>query len=40
VYKLFSVDDHVVEPANTWVDRVPAKFRESAPEIPKGYIFD
>jgi predicted TIM-barrel fold metal-dependent hydrolase len=30
---LVSVDDHVVEPPNVWVDRVPAKYREAAPHV-------
>jgi predicted TIM-barrel fold metal-dependent hydrolase len=33
VYKLFSVDDHIVEPAGVWVDRVPAKLRERVPHV-------
>lgn len=33
MYKLFSVDDHIIEPANTWVDRVPAKFKDRAPRV-------
>lgn len=31
--KLISVDDHVIEPPSTWVDRVPAKHRDAAPRI-------
>ena len=31
--KLFSVDDHVCEPADTWSSRVPAKYRDQAPHI-------
>jgi predicted TIM-barrel fold metal-dependent hydrolase len=31
--KLISVDDHVIEPPHTWVDRVPAKYRDAAPRI-------
>jgi len=33
--KLFSVDDHVCEPPDTWSSRVPAKFRDQAPHIVK-----
>ena len=33
MYKLFSVDDHILEPANLWSSRVPAKFRELAPHV-------
>ena len=28
---LISVDDHVLEPPDLWVDRVPAKDRDRAP---------
>ncbi|HUF96944.1 MAG TPA: amidohydrolase family protein [Ilumatobacter sp.] len=31
--KLFSADDHIIEHANVWQDRVPAKFREQAPRV-------
>jgi predicted TIM-barrel fold metal-dependent hydrolase len=30
---LISVDDHVLEPPNVWVDRVPAKDRDRAPRL-------
>jgi predicted TIM-barrel fold metal-dependent hydrolase len=30
---LISVDDHVLEPPNVWVDRVPAKDRDRAPHM-------
>jgi predicted TIM-barrel fold metal-dependent hydrolase len=30
---LISVDDHVLEPPNLWVDRVPAKNRDRAPRM-------
>lgn len=33
MYKIFSVDDHIVEPANVWTSRVPAKYREAAPHV-------
>jgi predicted TIM-barrel fold metal-dependent hydrolase len=33
MYKLFSVDDHVIEHENVWQDRVPAKFKETAPKV-------
>ena len=33
MYKIFSVDDHVIEPANVWTDRVPSKFKETAPHV-------
>lgn len=31
--KLFSVDDHIVEPRDTWTSRVPAKYRDRAPRV-------
>jgi predicted TIM-barrel fold metal-dependent hydrolase len=31
--KLFSADDHILEPPNLWSSRVPAKFRETAPHV-------
>lgn len=31
--KLFSVDDHIIEPAHVWQSRVPAKFKDSAPRV-------
>ena len=30
---LMSADDHLIEPAHLWVDRVPAKYRDSCPRI-------
>ena len=33
MYSLFSVDDHIIEPADVWSRRVPAKFRETAPHV-------
>src|SRR5207249_609694 len=29
--KIVSVDDHVVEPAHVWTDRLPAKYRDVGP---------
>jgi predicted TIM-barrel fold metal-dependent hydrolase len=31
--KIYSADDHLIEPAHLWVDRVPAKYRDRAPHI-------
>jgi predicted TIM-barrel fold metal-dependent hydrolase len=31
--KLISVDDHVIEPPNVWVDRLPAKYQGVGPRI-------
>jgi predicted TIM-barrel fold metal-dependent hydrolase len=33
MHEIFSVDDHIVEPAGVWVDRVPARFRDDAPHV-------
>jgi predicted TIM-barrel fold metal-dependent hydrolase len=34
--RIISVDDHVIEPPNVWVDRLPAKFQEAGPHIEKN----
>ena len=31
--KIYSADDHLIEPAHLWNDRVPAAFRDRAPKI-------
>ena len=31
--KLFSVDDHIIEHARVWSDRVPAKYKTLAPHV-------
>jgi predicted TIM-barrel fold metal-dependent hydrolase len=33
MYRLFSVDDHVIEPADLWSSRVPEKLRDQAPRV-------
>src|SRR3954463_4866859 len=33
MYKIFSVDDHIVEPADVWTSRIGAKFRGRAPHV-------
>jgi predicted TIM-barrel fold metal-dependent hydrolase len=35
-YKLFSVDDHIIEPPDVWSKRVPAKYREAAPHVEEA----
>ena len=38
---IVSVDDHVVEPANVWMDRLPSKYKDVGPRIiraPMGEI--
>ena len=40
---LVSVDDHVIEPPNVWVDRVPAKYRDQVPHMvdsPRGPVWE
>jgi predicted TIM-barrel fold metal-dependent hydrolase len=39
--KIISVDDHIVEPATTWTDRLPARYHDVCPRIvraPMGEI--
>src|SRR5215471_6638662 len=31
--KIVSVDDHVVEPPDVWLDRMPAKWRDDCPRV-------
>ena len=33
MFTLFSVDDHIVEPAHVWTDRVSAKFKDRVPHV-------
>ena len=33
MYKIFSVDDHIIEPADLWTSRLPAKYREIGPRV-------
>lgn len=33
MYRLFSVDDHIIEHGTVWTDRVPTKYREMAPHV-------
>ena len=34
--KIISVDDHVVEPAHLWADRLPAQMRERGPRVERA----
>ncbi len=34
--KIISVDDHIVEPANLWMDRLPAKYNDVGPRVIRG----
>jgi len=39
--KIISVDDHIVEPATTWTDRIPSRYHDVCPRIvraPMGEI--
>ena len=31
--KIISIDDHVIEPADVWQNRLPAKYREVGPRV-------
>jgi len=33
MHKLFSVDDHIIEPEDVWSSRVPTEYRETAPHV-------
>jgi predicted TIM-barrel fold metal-dependent hydrolase len=33
---IVSVDDHVIEPPNVWIDRLPAKYHDWAPSMAAG----
>jgi predicted TIM-barrel fold metal-dependent hydrolase len=33
VLKLFSADDHIIEHANVWADRLPARYRDVGPHV-------
>ena len=33
---IVSVDDHVIEPPNVWIDRLPAKYHDRAPAMAMG----
>jgi predicted TIM-barrel fold metal-dependent hydrolase len=36
--KIISVDDHVVEPANVWADRLPKKFLDIGPRVERRRV--
>ena len=38
--KIISVDDHVIEPAGVWMDRLPAKYRDIGPRNVKVPVKD
>src|SRR5688500_9697784 len=33
--KIISVDDHVIEPPNVWLDRLPSKYHDVGPRIER-----
>ena len=33
---IVSVDDHVIEPPNVWIDRLPSKYHDRAPSMASG----
>ena len=35
MYKLFSVDDHIMEPPGVWTDRVAKKYLDRVPHVVK-----
>ena len=35
---IVSVDDHVIEPPNVWLDRLPSKYKDVAPRIIKESV--
>jgi predicted TIM-barrel fold metal-dependent hydrolase len=35
-YGVISADNHILEPPNTFIDRVPARFKDQAPRIVRG----
>ena len=38
---LVSVDDHVIEPPNVWVDRAPSKWRDDVPRlVDDAWVYD
>ena len=34
--KIISVDDHVIEPAHVWQDRLPAKYKDIGPRVKRA----
>ncbi|MCX6526555.1 MAG: amidohydrolase family protein [Actinobacteria bacterium] len=36
--KIISVDDHVIEPATVWTDRIPKKYQDVAPRIERRTV--
>ncbi len=38
--RIVSVDDHVIEPPNLWVDRLPRRFLDRAPRVERTWVTD
>ena len=38
--KIISVDDHIIEPATVWSDRLPAKYQDVGPRIVREKVAD
>jgi predicted TIM-barrel fold metal-dependent hydrolase len=36
--KIISVDDHVIEPPNVWLDRLPSKYHDVAPRVERKRV--
>ena len=36
--KIVSVDDHVIEPAGVWQDRLPAAYKEKGPRLDRRKV--
>jgi predicted TIM-barrel fold metal-dependent hydrolase len=35
-YRVISADNHIIEPPNLFIDRVPARYRDQAPRVVRG----
>ena len=35
-YRVISADNHIIEPRNLFIDRVPARYRDQAPRVVRG----
>ena len=37
VPRIISVDDHIVEPANIWTERLPRKYADQGPRLQRKF---
>ena len=37
--KIISVDDHVVEPPDLWVERLPSKYKDKGPRVESCLLY-